>query len=111
MKNFIIIGSSGGIGHQLVADLGNTNNRLLLGYHSDESRSHLPKTISAPVDARSFNSVESLIELGQTEFGKIDGVVNLAGSVILKPPHLISEEEFNQAIDINLKSDYINNRI
>ena len=44
--------------------------------------------------------------MGQAEFGKIDGVVNLAGSVLLKPPHLISEEEFNQAIDINLKSAF-----
>ena len=106
MKNFIIIGSSGGIGHQLVADLGNTENQLLLGYHSDKSRNHLPNTISAPVEAQSFSSVEALVELGLNEFGKIDGVVNLPGSVLLKPPHLISEIEFNQAIEINLKSAF-----
>ena len=106
MKNFIIIGSSGGIGNQLVADLGNTENQLLLGYHSDKSRNHLPNTISAPVEAQSFSSVEALVELGLNEFGKIDGVVNLPGSVLLKPPHLISEIEFNQAIEINLKSAF-----
>ncbi|MAQ74098.1 MAG: hypothetical protein CMG22_02520 [Candidatus Marinimicrobia bacterium] len=106
MKNFIIIGSSGGIGNQLVADLGNTENQLLLGYHSDKSRNHLPNTISAPVEAQSFSSVEALVELGLNEFGKIDGVVNLPGSVLLKPPHLISEIEFNQTIEINLKSAF-----
>ena len=106
MKNFIIIGSSGGIGNQLVADLGNTENQLLLGYHCDKSRNHLPNTISAPVEAQSFSSVEALVELGLNEFGKIDGVVNLPGSVLLKPPHLISEIEFNQAIEINLKSAF-----
>ena len=106
MKNFIIIGSSGGIGNQLVADLGNTENQLLLGYHSDKSRNHLPNTISAPVEAQSFSSVEALVELGLNELGKIDGVVNLPGSVLLKPPHLISEIEFNQAIEINLKSAF-----
>ena len=52
-NNFIIVGSSGGIGNQLVADLAK-NNRLLLGYHNEKPNDRLPNTISAPVDARSF---------------------------------------------------------
>jgi len=36
----------------------------------------------------------------------IDGVVSLPGSIILKPPHLIKESEFNKAIDVNLKSAF-----
>ena len=76
-NNFIIVGSSGGIGTQLVADLAK-NNRLLLGYHNEKPNDRLPNTISAPVDARSFDSVASLIELGKSEFEKIDGIVSLS---------------------------------
>ena len=104
-NNFIIIGSSGGIGSQLVADLA-VNNNLLLGYHSEKPHNHLPNTISAPVDASSFESVISFLEFGKTEFMKIDGIVNLPGSVILKPAHLVTEDEFNMSININLKSAF-----
>ena len=104
-NNFIIVGSSGGIGTQLVADLAK-NNRLLLGYHNEKPNDRLPNTISAPVDARSFDSVASLIELGKSEFEKIDGIVSLPGSVILKPDHLVTEDEFNSTIEINLKSAF-----
>ena len=97
-NNFIIVGSSGGIGTQLVADLAK-NNRLLLGYHNEKPNDRLPNTISAPVDARSFDSVASLIELGKSEFEKIDGIVSLPGSVILKPANLVTDDELNSIAD------------
>ena len=34
-KNYIIIGASGGIGTQLVADLIDEKHNLLLGYHNE----------------------------------------------------------------------------
>jgi NAD(P)-dependent dehydrogenase (short-subunit alcohol dehydrogenase family) len=93
-STYIIIGASGGIGSQLVADLESCGHNLLLGYHNKK------------LDAISRNSVMSLVEQGINKFGEIDGLINLAGSIILKPPHLISEEEFYSTIDINLKSAF-----
>lgn len=105
-KNFIILGASGGIGTQLVSDLISSDNKLILGYHNNKSSHEALNIKSVPVEAQSFDSVLNLVKRGIEEFGQIDGIVNLPGSIILKPPHLINEEEFNSAIDVNLKSAF-----
>ena len=105
-SSYIIIGASGGIGSQLVADLESCGHNLLLGYHNKKLDAISRNSEFAPVEATNFDSVMSLVEQGVNKFGEIDGLINLAGSIILKPPHLISEEEFYSTIDINLKSAF-----
>ena len=61
---------------------------------------------SMHVDATSFDSVMKLIQHGLEIFGNIDGVVSLPGSIVLKPPHFIKESDFDEAININLKSAF-----
>ena len=80
--NTLIIGASGGIGKKLVDDLIGSSDNLLLGYNSNK----LPNE-SLRVDARDFESVKTFIMHGQDKFGSIDAVVNLPGSLILKPAH------------------------
>ena len=101
--NVLILGAAGGIGSQLVSDLAELHN-LLLGYNQN-----MPVAQSAklePVDACSFESVQSFVQTGLDEFGSVDSIVNLPGNLILKPAHLSTEEEFYQSIDINLKSAF-----
>jgi 3-oxoacyl-[acyl-carrier protein] reductase len=40
------------------------------------------------------------------KFGRIDGAANCAGSIILKPAHSTTEEEFSQTIATNLNSSF-----
>jgi NAD(P)-dependent dehydrogenase (short-subunit alcohol dehydrogenase family) len=105
-SSYIIIGASGGIGSQLVADLESCGHNLLLGYHNEKLDAISSKSKFAPVEATNFDSVMSLVEQGINEFGQIDGLINLPGSIILKPPHLITEKEFHATVDINLKSAF-----
>ena len=105
-SSYIIIGASGGIGSQLVADLESCGHNLLLGYHNEKLDAISSKSKFAPVEATNFDSVMSLVEQGKNEFGQIDGLINLPGSIILKPPHLITEKEFHATVDINLKSAF-----
>ena len=101
--NVLILGAAGGIGSQLVSDLAELHN-LLLGYNQN-----MPVAQSAklePVDACSFESVQSFVQKGLDAFGSVDSIVNLPGNLILKPAHLSTEEEFYQSIDINLKSAF-----
>jgi len=105
-SSYIIIGASGGIGSQLVADLESCGHNLLLGYHNEKLDAISSKSKFAPVEATNFDSVMSLVEQGINEFGQIDGLINLPGSIILKPPHLITEKEFHSTVDINLKSAF-----
>tara|TARA_B000000557_G_scaffold171634_1_gene139584 strand:- start:128 stop:844 length:717 start_codon:yes stop_codon:yes gene_type:complete len=105
-RNYIIIGSSGGIGSQLCTDLTNCKSNLLLGYHENMPSEEFSDLKSMHVDATSFDSVMKLIQYGIEIFGNIDGVVSLPGSIILKPPHFIKESDFDEAININLKSAF-----
>ena len=101
--NILIIGASGGIGSQLVNDLAEKNANLLLGYHSNPT-SGSAKSIC--IDARDFESVMSFVQYGKDSFGEINGVVNLSGSLVLKPAHLCSEQEFENTINTNLKTAF-----
>ena len=100
--NTLILGAAGGIGSKLVQDLMGTSN-LLLGYYN--SSLNVPVE-SDKVDATDFDSVENFIKKGLDKFETIDAVVCLPGSLILKPAHKCSEEEFYQTIDTNLKTSF-----
>ena len=50
------------------------------------------------VEATDFGSVDDLINYGIENLGDIDGVINLAGSILLKPAHRTSNEEYEFTI-------------
>ena len=100
--NILIIGAAGGIGSKLVHDLMGTSN-LLLGYYN--SSLNVPVE-SAKVDATDFKSVTSFVQKGLDKFEEVDALVCLPGSLILKPAHRCTEEEFYSTIDTNLKSAF-----
>ena len=100
--NTLIIGAAGGIGSDLVGGLMGTSN-LLLGYHNNSL--NVPVE-SHQVDATDFASMYAFVEQGLKKFGIIDAMVCLPGSLILKPAHKCSEEEFEKTINTNLKSSF-----
>jgi NAD(P)-dependent dehydrogenase (short-subunit alcohol dehydrogenase family) len=100
----LIIGAAGGIGTVLVDDLVDLSFNLLLGYRSNKPLSKSAE--SQPVDGENFQSVHDFVQYGLDKFGKIDGIVNLAGNLVLKPAHRCSEDEFDQTISKNLKTSF-----
>ena len=105
-SNFIIIGSSGGIGTQLVADLSSNHCNLLLGYNNDSPNIDYPIIKNAQVDCRSFDDTMSFIDECKNEVDHIHGIVALPGSILLRPPHLVTEQDFQKTIDTNLKTAF-----
>ena len=100
--NTLIVGASGGIGSSLVEGLMGTSN-LLLGYFN--SSLNVPVE-SHQVDATNFKSVHLFVEKGLEKYGSVDAIVCLPGSLILKPAHRCSDEEFDNTINTNLKSSF-----
>lgn len=100
--NTLIIGAAGGIGSELVKGLMGTSN-LLLGYNSNSLNVPIE---SHQVDASDFTSTHTFVEQGLEKFGTVDAIVCLPGSLILKPAHKCSEEEFENTINTNLKSSF-----
>jgi len=103
--NYLIIGAAGGIGSNLTKDLKRSSCNLLLGIHKN-SNPEFSDDESFQLDGTSFESIHSFIQEGMKRFGNIDGIVNLAGNLILKPAHKVTEQEFSTTIDINLKSSF-----
>jgi dihydroanticapsin dehydrogenase len=62
---------------------------------------------SVPGDIRNENDVQNVVKKTVDKFGRIDILVNNAGVFPqVKPLHQISEEEWNQVIDVNLTGPF-----
>ncbi len=103
----VIVGASGGIGRSLcqqLADLGGCG--FLIG-RNEEKLNDLSQRFQwghAVADATDWASLEQAFERGEQHLGGLDAAINLAGSVLLKPMHLTSLNEWRSTLDTNLTS-------
>ena len=109
MSNYLIIGASGGIGSQLTDYLQDKGHTVLLAQHNNPiNQNTLVQSLThiSSVEATDFDSVSNFFNYGVEKLGKIHGVVNLAGSILLKPAHKTSNDEFDYTINQNLKTSF-----
>ena len=108
-RSFVVIGAAGGIGSEVSRRLAEAGANLLLAGRTENPLSELADELGCAYrtcDARTFDQVKDLIDHAVDEFGKVDGVVNCAGSILLKAAHLTSEEEYRDTIDTNLTTAF-----
>lgn len=106
---YVVVGATGGIGRALCARLGDRGARLVVGSRRESETLALAAqfgAFGAPLDARDAKQVESIFTAATSAFGRVDGVVNLAGSLLLKPAHLTSDDEWRDVIDTNLTTAF-----
>ena len=60
----------------------------------------------AIVDGTDFDAVDGAVAQAAAEAGRLDGVVNCAGSLLLKPAHLTTAAEWRATIDANLTTAF-----
>lgn len=89
-----IIGASGAIGSALARRLKSQNANLILISRTPEKLAALSAELGSPA-----------ITLEQLNT-PITGIVNCAGSILLKPAHLTSDDEWNQTIETNLTTAF-----
>ncbi|MFO7959504.1 MAG: SDR family oxidoreductase [Nitriliruptoraceae bacterium] len=105
----LIIGATGATGSATVRRLRAAETTVVMAARDQEGLDALAAETGATarvVDARDIAAVGELVDEVVTEHGRIDGVANLAGSVLLKPAHLTTEEEFHETIATNLTSAF-----
>jgi 3-oxoacyl-[acyl-carrier protein] reductase len=107
---FVIFGATGGIGLALARRLSaDSRNRLLLAGRHKERLDEIAKELNVSTfeaDATNLAAVEGCLEQAVERFGRLDGVANCVGSLLLKPLHLTSESEWQSTININLGSAF-----
>lgn len=101
MANYIVVAASSSIGKSVVAGL------LAKGHHVFQTSRAAGKTAhDVLLDATDFDAVDQAFVTAKEKMGTIDGVVNCAGSLLLKPAHLTSKAQFQEVIDSSLTTSF-----
>lgn len=59
------------------------------------------------MDVTCPEAVTRVLHAALGEGGRLPGVVNRVGTILLKPAHLTSDEEWRSALDLNLTSSFL----
>ncbi len=106
----VIFGASGGIGASLARRLSAGKWSLLLSARRAESLERLGAELGVPTqlaDATEATQVEAALNQASEKCGRLDGVVNCCGSLLLKSAHLTTEAEWADTLAANLTTSFL----
>lgn len=106
---FIVFGATGAVGEALSRLLVQGGSRVLLAGRTLDRLQGLSEELGMPrcqMESGDSASIESCFQQAVEEFGRIDGIANCIGSVLLKPAHLTTNEEWEQTLTTNLFSAF-----
>lgn len=105
---YIVLGATGGIGSSLCRRIAGRAN-LVLASRSQDALETFSSEIGGhphPVDATDFEQVQNLVSNTVERYGRLDGIANCIGSILLKPTHLTSVEEFSETMALNVNTAF-----
>jgi NAD(P)-dependent dehydrogenase (short-subunit alcohol dehydrogenase family) len=106
---YLILGASGGIGSALSRKLVASGSRAVLASRSSERLSTLGRELgqsTREIDATDPEQVDGAVQAAIDELGGLDGIANCVGSILLRPGHLTSLDDFNAVLATNLTSSF-----
>lgn len=108
-RNFIVTGASSGIGRQIVLEVAEAGGRVLaVGRNKErleETVSNYPDQIMpAMADVRNYSLIEAYIRDFTKKYGKFNGAVHAAGSLLITPLRKYQEEEARELVDVSFWS-------
>lgn len=104
-----VVGAAGGIGSALCRRLQKRGATLVLAGRDARRLEALAEEVHgevSPLDARDLGAVNDAIARTVEKHGRLDGAVNLAGSILLKPAHLTSADEWDDVMSTNLRTAF-----
>ncbi|MEQ8820933.1 MAG: SDR family oxidoreductase [Sumerlaeia bacterium] len=104
----VIFGGTGGIGSQVCRRLADQGFRLVIAARGEERLNVLAEELGATAliaDATKPDDVDAVFRKAQ-ELGPVKAACNCVGSILLKPAHLTTEEEWQQTLALNLSSAF-----
>lgn len=106
---FVILGATGGIGSHTARRLYRDGHSTFLAGRDRGRLDALARDLRSPsktFEAKDHESVTACIHAARDEFGGLDGVAHCAGSLLLKPAHLTTPEEWESTLATNLTSSF-----
>jgi len=105
----LIVGGSGGIGSTLARLLVAGGHGVFLAGRDEARLTAVARELSVPcgtVDATDPDAVDACGDTAAAALGGLTGLVNCAGSLLLKPAHLTSTADWQATIAANLTSGF-----
>ncbi len=111
-KVAIVTGASRGIGAEIARTLARAGAQVVVNYASNrviaeqivtEIESSGGKAIAVQADVSKRDQVKALFDAAIAQFGKVDILINNAGVIVYKRIQDTSDDEFDNAFDINVK--------
>ena len=108
----LIVGAAGGVGSALARQLAAAGARLALAGRDRARLDALAESLGpaavhvAALDASRFDAVDQFVAAAAEAHGTVAGLVNCAGSLLLKPAHLTSQAEFEQTVAASLTTAF-----
>lgn len=109
MANYLIIAASSDIGQSTAELLHAAGHRLFLTSTKQDAIASIADKMQTPYalcDATSFDAVDDIAKQAISELGALDGIVNCAGSLLLKAAHLTSQQQYHDVINASLTTAF-----
>lgn len=109
MANYLIIAATSDIGTQVAKSLHQKGHAIWLTGRQEDGGGGLAASLAASysvLDVADFVAVDQTFLAAKATLGSIDGVVCCAGSLLLKPAHLTSWDEYLSIIQANLTTSF-----
>lgn len=107
---YVVFGATGGIGSEVARQLHGAGGRVVLAARDqaklDALAATLPGCTPILVDSMQSSQVDAAIAETVAKHGRIDGITNCIGSVLLKPAHMTTDAEFATIIGTNLTTSF-----
>src|SRR5213595_1579437 len=111
----IVTGGNGGIGLGMARGLARAGARVVIAARDETKSKDAVKELEAlgpgaravTTDVTDEAAVRRMVKATLDAFGRLDVLVNNAGTNIRKPPHEVSLAEWRQVLDTNLTSAYL----
>ena len=109
MANFLIIAGTSEIGLCVIKRLIKKKHQIFITGSNSEKLSLIAKEYQLPhalLDASHFLAVDNVFQQAIREIGTLHGVVNCAGSLLLKSAHTTKQDEYDATISANLTTAF-----
>lgn len=111
MKNVLITGGSRGIGKACVYEFSNKGYRVFLNYNRSEEEAKViaeeTGAVLVKADVSDAKEVKSIADFIHKNYGKIDVLVNNAGISQIKMFNDITEDDWDNMFNVNVKGMYL----
>jgi 3-oxoacyl-[acyl-carrier protein] reductase len=105
---YLIIGGTSGIGQATAFALQAQGAQVVITGRNADKRAAMAELgfETLELEAKNSGQVNEVVEGVFARYGAVAGIVHCAGSILLKPAHLIKDEEFSATLEQNLVSAF-----